>query len=227
MKAPIIHISDFCTDSAENYFDQLWNIAWVRHDKVPRREYYVNDLGIPYSYGTAPFDRTYESQPTHHVIEAIRKKVKEELVKIYGKDFPMDVCFLNGYEDSSDQLNYHSDDSEEMEDESPIVIVSLYNMKGINNKKKQYAREIWFRPSICHVCKAKIGEKHGIYCSVGPTEFTPNTLDVEKLELENGSMTIMAPGMQDTHQHRIPKASFVCVERVSLTFRTYVKPRVK
>lgn len=180
-------------------------------------------MGVPYTYGTAPFDRTYESQPTHAVIEAIRKKVKEELFKIYGKNFAMDVCFLNGYEDSSDQLGWHADDSEEMDDESPIVIVSLYNLKNITDKKKKYAREIWFRPSICHVCKVKIGEKHGIFCSVAPAEFIPHPADVEKLELETGSMTIMEPGMQDSHQHRIPKASFACVERISLTFRTYVR----
>jgi hypothetical protein len=223
MKAPVTYIPKFCNECAPSYFAQLWSdLAWVRHDKVPRREYYINDLGVPYNYGTPPFDRTYESQPTHKVIEDIRKMVKAELFKIYGKDFPMDVCFLNGYEDSSDQLNFHSDDSEEMDDDSPIVIVSLYD---VVDEKKKYAREIWFRPSICHVCKAKIGEKHGTYCSVGPAEFTPNSLDVEKLELANGSMAIMAPGMQDTHQHRIPKASFMCGKRISLTFRTYVKPK--
>jgi hypothetical protein len=199
----------------------LWNeLAWVRHDKVPRREYYISDIGVPYTYGTAPFDRTYKSQPTHAVIETLREMVKADLRKRYGKDFAMDVCFLNGYEDSSDQLNYHADDSEEMDDESPIVIISLYD---VVNTKKKYEREIWFRPSICHVCKAKIGEKHGIICSVGIDEFKPNPLDVQKLELENGSMVIMPPGMQDTHQHRIPKASFMCGKRISLTFRTYVK----
>jgi len=58
-------------------------------------------------------------------------------------------------------------------------------------------REIWFCP---------IGDKKNI----------------TKLKLENGSACIMAPGMQDTHLHRIPKASFQCGERISLTFRGYV-----
>lgn len=58
-------------------------------------------------------------------------------------------------------------------------------------------REIWFR-------------------EIGGTE-------IEKLLLENGSVAIMHPGMQDTHQHRIPKAGFQCGERISLTFRGYVK----
>jgi len=25
MKAPIIHMPNFCTESAQNYFDQLWD----------------------------------------------------------------------------------------------------------------------------------------------------------------------------------------------------------
>lgn len=50
-----------------------------------------------------------------------------------------------------------------------------------------------------------------------------NPAEVEKLWLDNGSLTLMLPGMQDTHQHRIPKASFAnCGPRVSLTFRGYI-----
>ena len=45
---------------------------------------------------------------------------------------------------------------------------------------------------------------------------------VEKLLLQHGSAAIMAPGMQDAWQHRIPRAGFQCGERISLTFRGYV-----
>jgi len=58
-------------------------------------------------------------------------------------------------------------------------------------------REIWFRPK--------------------------ESQEITKLKLENGSLCLMHPGMQDTHQHRIPKASFQCGERISLTFRGYVR----
>lgn len=43
--------------------------------------------------------------------------------------------------------------------------------------------------------------------------------DVEKLLLENGSMLLMHAGMQDTHQHRIPKHHAKCSTRISLTLR--------
>lgn len=62
-------------------------------------------------------------------------------------------------------------------------------------------REIWFRQN-----------DH-------PTDPGP-----EKLTLGHGSVAIMAPGMQDTHQHRIPKAGRVVGERISLTFRGYARP---
>lgn len=46
---------------------------------------------------------------------------------------------------------------------------------------------------------------------------------VFKQKLEHGSAFIMPPGMQDTHQHRIPKHDRPCGPRISLTFRKFVK----
>lgn len=43
--------------------------------------------------------------------------------------------------------------------------------------------------------------------------------DVDKLRLESGSILIMQPGIQGTHQHRIPKHDRPCETRISLTFR--------
>ncbi len=59
-------------------------------------------------------------------------------------------------------------------------------------------REIWFRPKNIKTDQKNI------------------------LLLKHGSLCLMQPGMQDNWQHRIPKASFICGERISLTFRGYV-----
>lgn len=59
-------------------------------------------------------------------------------------------------------------------------------------------REIWFCPQV-------------------------DNKDVTKVKLQHGSLCLMHAGMQDTHFHRIPKAGFECGERISLTFRGYVK----
>jgi alkylated DNA repair dioxygenase AlkB len=54
--------------------------------------------------------------------------------------------------------------------------------------------------------------------------FAPRTdkMLTDRLRLQHGSLCVMAPGMQDTHLHRIPKAGFDCGPRISLTFRGYV-----
>lgn len=43
--------------------------------------------------------------------------------------------------------------------------------------------------------------------------------EVKKFDLPTGSMFVMPAGMQQTHQHRIPKHHAACGERISLTFR--------
>lgn len=177
---PIVYEKGFIENPNE-LADILWaELDWERREKIPRYEYYCNEVGTPYSYGVVAYARTYEPKQFHPVI----LQIKEKLETFTGTKF--EVCFLNGYADQSDHLGWHSDNSPEMDDSRPIAIISL----GVE-------REIWFR-------EIGIGEV------------------AEKVKLENGSLCLMKPGMQDTHQHRIPKASFMCGKRISLTFRGYV-----
>jgi alkylated DNA repair dioxygenase AlkB len=53
----------------------------------------------------------------------------------------------------------------------------------------------------------------------GAKDFNRGT---ESLLLEHGSAAVMAPGMQESWEHRIPKAGFVAKPRISLTYRGYV-----
>lgn len=161
-------------------FDVLWNeLDWERRGSTPRREYYCNEIDVPYAYGRGAGEREYLPKAWHAALLEIKRAVEAEL----GVKF--EVAFLNGYEDGRDHLGAHADDSPEMDDKRPIAIVTL----GAE-------REIWFHPN-------------------------ENPKDVTKLLLENGSLCVMAPGMQDTHKHRIPKAGFVCGPRISITFRGY------
>lgn len=179
MDLPITYISKFIPNP-NVHFKTLWEeLDWIHHDKVPRREYYCNRWDEPYTYGKGEFARTYQPQTEVNAIINIWWVVERKL----AADF--DICFLNGYEDSSDQLGWHSDDSPEMDDTRPIAIVSLGAERDIMFRKK-------------------------------------DSKEVERLKLENGSLCLMQPGMQDTHQHRIPKAGFECGPRVSLTFRGFV-----
>lgn len=184
MKAPVVYIPDFVENPSMACAILMQELDWVHADggKVPRREYYNHAQGLPYSYGQGPYARTYESQKDHFIINIIRCKLWNHFKFREDEDF--DVVFLNLYMDHRDHLGWHADDSPEMDDEYPIVTVSL----GAR-------REIWFRDNA--------------------------TKEVETLMLENGSAAIMLPGMQDTHQHRIPKSDRLCGPRISLTFRVY------
>lgn len=155
-------------------------IDWVHRDNSPRLEYYWNKNKLPYTYGSNGFSRTYESQNKHHLIENIRNKLLDD----FGVDY--DTCFANYYRNQQDHLGWHSDNSDSLDNEYPIAIISM----GVE-------REIWFRDN-------------------NYLNMIKHTL---QLKLKSGSLCIMKPGMQLTHQHRIPKCDRVCGERISLTFR--------
>lgn len=176
--------------TSDMIFQALKELDWIHHDKVPRKEYFCSTVGKPYAYGSAPYTRTY--QPQAWTFELNWLKAWAE--RICQTQF--EVCFLNYYETGKDQLNWHSDDSPEMDDARPIAIVTF----GAE-------REIWFR--------------------VRPEQADEDTMGIRMtLVLEHGSICIMPPGMQDTHQHRIPKAGIHnCGPRISLTFRGFVEPK--
>ncbi len=178
---PVSYEAGFVKD-ADAAFRELWTeLSWERREGTPRREYYANDVGCPYTYGMGAGRRTYLPAVWHERMLSIRSAI----TAVTGTAF--EVCFLNGYENSRDALGWHSDDSPEMDDARPIAIVSL-----------GAAREIWFCPK-------------------------DDKTDITKMVLGSGSLCLMAPGMQETHMHRIPKAGFECGPRISLTFRGYAE----
>jgi alkylated DNA repair dioxygenase AlkB len=213
MTAPIKYLPDWMSqDAASVAFTALWSeLAWVHVPGRPRREYYVAKTGLPYTYGSGPGRTTYESQPMHPWIEKIWHALELQTPTKF------DVCFLNGYKDGRDHLGWHADDSPEMDDARPIAIVSL----GAE-------REIWFRPNEARV--ERLVASDPAMLEDHATASAPHNLGllyekhraVEKLLLQHGSLCLMRPGMQDTHQHRIPKSDRQnCGPRISFTFRGY------
>lgn len=199
MNAPVTYKAGWISPAiGAHIYNTLWEeLAWVRHDKVPRREYYCPELSrqLPYTYGKGAGVRTYEPQPMHPLISQVWVMAEDAA----GCKF--DVCFLNGYEDQSDHLGWHADDSPEMDDSRPIAIVSL----GAE-------REIWFRPKPDDALAGGV-TKRELFGNPPPAH--------DALLLQHGSLCLMAPGMQDTHQHRIPKAGRIAGERISFTFRGF------
>lgn len=195
MAAPIFYLPKFVLDPDASFAALRDELQWERRGDAPRSEYYCNDFPKPYVYGRGRGQRLYEPRPYHPVILKIRKALEEHT----GATF--EVCFLNRYHDQSDHLGWHADDSPEMDDARPIAVVSL----GAE-------REIWFRP-------APPPNADGVTSSA---EVMVRMMSVEKLSLAHGSLCLMAAGMQDAWQHRIPKSASLCGERISLTFRGYV-----
>jgi alkylated DNA repair dioxygenase AlkB len=203
MAAPVKYIEKFVPNPDMAFVRLRDDLTWERRGDAPRSEYYCNDFPKPYVYGRGRGRRLYEPRPYHPVVLAIRKDL-EALCKA-----TFEVCFLNRYLNQSDQLGWHADDSPEMDDARPIVTVSL----GV-------AREIWFRSKPAAGLRGVSDDVVILDQSMEKTgAIVPS---IEKLLLGHGSAAIMEAGMQDTHEHRIPKASFMCGERISLTFRGYV-----
>jgi alkylated DNA repair dioxygenase AlkB len=180
MRAPVTYLSNFI-DNPDEVFKTLWAMPdWERRGSTPRRERYSNTHDVPYVYGRGMGVREYLPLPWHPAMLDMKSKLESHTLTSF------EVCFLNGYENSKDQLGWHADNSDTMDDARPIAILTL----GAE-------REIWFREN-------------------------GNDETRESLVLGHGSLCLMAAGMQDTHEHRIPKAGFECGPRISLTFRGYV-----
>lgn len=213
MDAPITYVPNFVSDADAAFRALRHELEWERRADAPRCEYYCNDFPKPYAYGVGRGHRVYQPRPYHAVILEIRKAIEA----MTGTTF--EVCFLNMYLDQSDRLGWHADDSPEMDDARPIAIVSL----GVE-------RDIMFQKYLKTICAECLEEapNHKTPDCRGPDIvkdkgqlklFSP----IEKLRLGHGSLCLMAPGMQETWQHQIPKASFKCGERISLTYRGYVE----
>lgn len=130
----VANVVENADDALRTLLDEL---AWVHRGNdgamVPRKEYYHNMHGHPYTYGGGQNARTYESMPTHPIIE----RVRIALNSINPGVWDFDVMFANLYENQHHHLGWHADDSPEMDQEHPIVTVSL----GAE-------REIWFKSQL-------------------------------------------------------------------------------
>jgi alkylated DNA repair dioxygenase AlkB len=208
--APVIYVPEFIRDADHAFKTLRAELAWIRHDKVPRSEYYSNDTAAPYTYGDPRFARTYMPQPWHPIMREHVNQVNEFL----GSN--LDVNFLNMYEDGHDQLGYHADDSPEMDNDDYIVSISLGEEREIWARANE--REAWRLVDV-YVTEHEKGE-------ASPERRKELFLMFRKPQvwlLGHGSIFAMKPGMQLTHDHRIPKSSkHICLPRISETLRHYL-----
>ncbi len=195
--APIEYIPDLLPkDMADEMYHRLMNeLDWVQVEDVPRAEYYVNDTPVEYVYGFGRGRRAYQPQPYHPVIEAIRGIVEDELA--WGDD-DINRKYQRKY------FAYNMD----------VCFLNRYDdaRKGLGWHADDSPEMDPLRPIVTVSLGA---ERHIQFRKNG------DKLHAEDHVLGHGSACIMKPGMQLTWQHRIPKASWECGPRISLTFRGY------
>lgn len=113
--------------------DALANEAWAGfpwEDRgAPRRECFFSALGNPYTYGTGDGMRTYYPKDAPEMMATLTANAEAAL----GCRF--ELCFANGYAGPREKLGWHADDSDEIDDNRPIAVMSL----GAE-------REIWVKP---------------------------------------------------------------------------------
>lgn len=152
-------------------------ITWEQRD-APRSEAYYAEQNVPYTYGSGRGIRTYLPMTDWpKLLRWIQFRVEWSLHEQF------ELLFCNRYADEHQHLGWHADDSESIDHNRPIPIVSFGE-----------TREIFIREN------GRLGE-------------------YDKIELEHGDMLVMHAGMQQTHQHRIPKGSRIMTPRISFTFR--------
>jgi len=197
MDVPITYLPNFIGEPDKILAVLQNELEWERRGDTPRSEFYSNDVGEPYTYGNGAGRRTYLARPYHAEVLAIRKRLEEFVASSFVFHQPVKPVFEVCF------LNRYLNQSDALgwhSDSSP----EMDDDRPIATISLGVEREIWFRPN---------GKE--------------NLEKITKLKLGNGSMCLMHPGMQDTHQHRIPKAGFQCGERISLTFRGYVPGALK
>lgn len=103
--------------------DNLAAIPWTERTSA-RLECFMSPTPRSYTYGFGRGIRTYESTD-------MLGWVSEIMAELEGAP---NVCFFNRYEDRGNSLGWHSDDSPDTSDASPISVISFGE-----------PREIWWR----------------------------------------------------------------------------------
>ena len=116
-------------EKVEALADSAWNTFPWEDRGAPRRECFFSAKGEPYTYGSGAGMRTYWPKEAPEMMAALTKAAEEAC----GCTF--ELCFANGYAGPREHLGWHADNSDEIDDNRPIAVMSL-----------GAAREIWVKP---------------------------------------------------------------------------------
>lgn len=110
-------------------FKELLELNWLEV-KDARKELFMSDIPRIYKYGNMDYE--YKSIPFSN---AVYTHLME--LNIFA-GYNLNVCFLNRYDNQNNALGWHSDDSEEIDQSQPIVVISYGAEREIWWKEKDY-----------------------------------------------------------------------------------------
>jgi 2OG-Fe(II) oxygenase superfamily len=83
-------------------------------------------FGLPYNYSGL----TYEVQPMHSLLQPLCLKLEQTL------GFEPNSCLVNFYKDGRDKMGFHSDEIDNLEDGTQIIIISLGTERKLSFRSK-------------------------------------------------------------------------------------------
>lgn len=139
-----IYIKSYVTDEKPEliHLSRLSVFAHLLHDLTwlevtsARKEYFMSDAPLSYTYGSGVAARTYTSS----IFSIPIKNMIDKLNVDYNCNY--NVCFLNRYDTQKNALGWHADDSPEMNTKHDICVISFGAEREIWWKDKSYKGEI-------------------------------------------------------------------------------------
>lgn len=173
----------------------LSEVPWEQRTTTRSECFMAPGPPYPYTYGQGRGVRTYTSIPMSDLIADIMGAVNEWLAQ-------RDVAHgLLGWGPMTGCfLNRYDHDRQHLGWHADNF-VGMDHTRCVAVVSFGEPREIWWRPN--------------------PEPGKLVAFPVQSQLLANGSLFLMPPGMQHTHEHRIPKGSRSMGPRVSLTFRAF------
>ncbi|MFT7561458.1 MAG: alkylated DNA repair dioxygenase AlkB [Flavobacteriales bacterium] len=189
----------WCVDHAE-LFQQLSTLPDLKQETLlmggkevltPRLQAWYGDPGAAMRYSGARFN----PKP----IPAFLYPIKNQLQIECGVDF--NSVLVNCYRNEEDGVGWHADDEHELGVNPFIASLSLGE-----------SRRFSIRPNLERL--ANTNPINSVSSGLKP--LNNKALD---LQLSSGDLLLMSGGLQRFWQHRVPKESKNCSERINLTFR--------
>jgi len=187
---------------------QLLALPWERHTEA-RQELFQAPTPVEYTYGKGPGTRTYTASPLTSGVADVLSRVNHFLWQL-----TMEAAATRAGPLATGAVISRGQDWGPMsgcflnryDDQHQALGWHADDFRGMDHSKA--------------VCVVSFGAERELWWRVkGQKGIIPPE---QRIRMVSGSLLVMPPGMQHTHDHRVPKADHAVGPRVSLTFRAFL-----